>query len=58
MKYNKISYTINVENLKQAMITIHVNYLHNIQMKMIDEAVEKSDMIEAKEIIQYIMEKK
>ena len=52
------SYTISVENLKQAMITIHVNHLHNIQMKMIDEATEKSDMAEAKAVIQYIMEKK
>lgn len=51
------SYTINVENLKQAMITIHLNHLHNIQMEMIEEAVEKSDLAEAKAVIQYIMEK-
>jgi hypothetical protein len=52
------SYTINVGNLKQAMIKIHLNHLHRVQLDMIDEAVEKSAMREAKEVIQYIMEKK
>ena len=32
--------------------------LHNQQMQMIDLAVEKSNMKEAKEVIQYIMEKR
>jgi hypothetical protein len=32
--------------------------LHNQQLQMIDLAVEKSNMKEAKEVIQYIMEKK
>jgi hypothetical protein len=49
------SYTINVENLKQAMITIHVNHLHQIQLDMIDEVVLKSDLNEAKVVINHIM---
>lgn len=52
------SYTITAKNLREAMITIHVNHLHQVQLDMIDEAVLKSDMAEAKAIIQYIMEKK
>jgi hypothetical protein len=32
--------------------------LHNQQLQMIDLAVEKSNMREAKEVIQYIMEKR
>lgn len=51
------SYTINVENLKQAMITIHVNHLHQIQLDMIDEVVLRSDLKEAKVVINHIMEK-
>jgi hypothetical protein len=51
------SYTITVNNLKQAMITIHVNHLHQIQLDMIDEAVLKSDLNEAKVLINHIMEK-
>lgn len=49
---------LNVSSLKQAAIQIHLNYLHRIQLDMIDEVVEKSDLREAKEVIQYIMEKK
>jgi len=51
------SYTINVENLKQAMITIHINHLHQIQLDMIDEVVLKSELSEAKAVINHIMEK-
>lgn len=58
MKYRLSSYTINVDNLKQAMINIHINHLHSVQLDMIDEAVDKSDLKEAKQVIQYIMEKK
>lgn len=61
MNYNyngkPISYTINVANLKQAMINIHLNHLHTAQLNMIDEAVEKSDLTEAKAVIKHIMEK-
>lgn len=49
---------LNVNNLKQAAIAIHLNYLHRVQLEMIDEAVNKSDLKEAKEVIQYIMELK
>jgi len=52
------SYTINVDNLKQAMVNIHLNHLHSIQLDMIDEAVLKSDMTESKELLKHIMEKK
>jgi len=50
--------TLNVNNLKQAAIVIHLNYLHRVQLEMIDEAVNKSDLKEAREVIQYIMELK
>jgi hypothetical protein len=56
--YKSISYTINVANLKQALVNIHLNHLHSVQLDMIDEAVLKSDMKESKEVLQYIMEKK
>jgi len=46
------------DNLKQSMIEIHLNYLHRVQLDMIDEAVEKSDMKESKEVIKHIMELK
>jgi hypothetical protein len=62
MNYNSgdkpISYTINVDKLKEAMIKIHLNHLHSVQLDMIDEAVLKSNMSEAKEVLSYIMEKK
>lgn len=45
-------------SLKQSMIEIHLNYLHRVQLDMIDEAVEKSDMKESKEVIKHIMELK
>lgn len=56
MNNKPISYTISVADLKQAMINIHLNHLHKVQLDMIDEAVEKSDMAEAKAVIQHIME--
>jgi hypothetical protein len=45
-------------SLKQSMIEIHLNYLHRVQLDMIDEAVEKSNMKESKEVIKHIMELK
>ena len=48
---------LNVNNLKQVAVAMHLNYLHTIQLNMIDEAVEKSDMKEARDVISYIMEK-
>jgi hypothetical protein len=50
-------FTINVENLKRAMIIMHLNHLHEIQLDMIEEVVAKSDMAEAKAVIKHIMEK-
>ena len=57
-----MSYTINmnkltVNNLRDVMVTLHLNHLHNTQLDMIDEAVLKSDMSDAKEVLKYIMEK-
>jgi hypothetical protein len=51
------SITMNVRSLKGIMIELHLNYLHKTQLDMIDEAVLKSDMSDAKEVIKYIMEK-
>ena len=50
-------YAINVRNLKDIMITLHLNHLHQTQLDMIDEAVLKSNMIESKTVIKHIMEK-
>ena len=55
---NNKGFTINVDNLKRAMIIMHLNHLHEIQLDMIEEVVSKSDMKEAKMVIQHIMEKK
>jgi hypothetical protein len=59
MKYKRYpSQTpLNVNNLKTVVVAMHLNYLHTIQLDMIDEAVEKSDLSEAKDVISYIMEK-
>lgn len=59
MKYKRYpSQTpLNVNNLKTVVVAMHLNYLHGIQLDMIDEAVEKSDMKEARDVISYIMEK-
>lgn len=58
MNQKRTSYTITVANLKQAMVSIHLNHLHNLQLDMIDEALEKSDLSDAKEVLKYIMDKK
>jgi hypothetical protein len=54
----KNDWALTPQELKAAMVQIQLNHLHSIQLDMIDEVVEKSDMSEAKELIQYIMEKK
>lgn len=43
--------------MRKEDIMTFVSGLHEIQMEMIDEAVEKSDCKDAKEVIQRIMEK-
>lgn len=60
MNYGKQTYTILYSNHKNAAIdlTSFLNHLHEIQLDMIDEATEKSDMRDAKELLKYIMEKK
>ena len=42
---------------KRELIAIHLNYLHTTQLDMIDEAVDNSDLSQAKEVIEYIMKK-
>jgi hypothetical protein len=58
MSHKPKSYTLGQKSLKEIMVELHLNYLHKTQLEMIDEAVDKSDMREAKEVLQYIMEKK
>ena len=48
----KITYTMSKED-----IMTFVSGLHEIQMEMIEKAVEKSGLKEANEVIKYIMEK-
>jgi hypothetical protein len=55
-KYNY--YEVNVNNLKQIVVQLHLNRLHSYQLDMIDEAVNKSDLTQANEVIKHIMEKK
>lgn len=43
---------------KKVIIDDFVNTLHDMQLEFIDEAVDKSDLREANEVIKYIMEKK
>ena len=45
------------EELKKILLNSHLEYLHNTQLDMIDEAVERSNMTESKEVLKYIMEK-
>ena len=54
----KTNWALTPEDLKQAMIQIHLNHLHSVQLDMIDEAVEQSDWSQSKLVIDYIMEKK
>lgn len=42
---------------KRQVIDAAVAHLHNLQLDMIDEAVEKSDLRQAKEVIDYIRNK-
>lgn len=49
---------INKRHFERVLIDCLLKDLHNQQFEMIEMAVEQSDMREAKEVIQYIMEKK
>ena len=42
---------------KKEFVMQHLKHLHDVQLNMIDEALEKSDLKEAKELIEYIMKK-
>lgn len=42
---------------KSDFILIQLKYLHDVQLKMIDEVVDKSDLSQAKQLIEYIMKK-
>jgi hypothetical protein len=50
-------FVINKKYFERVLIDCLLKDLHNQQMQMIELAVEKSEMREAKEVIQYIMEK-
>jgi hypothetical protein len=50
-------YKIQSLNRKRQIIDRTVNELHNIQLEMIDEAVNKSDLQQAKELIAWIASK-
>jgi hypothetical protein len=56
-KFNYNKYTVNTEKLRDKMIAIHLNFLHNSQLDMIDSAVEKSDWNESRTVINHIMQK-
>ena len=45
------------EDLKRIIIQETINLLHRDQLDMIDEAVERSDLTQAKELIDYIRNK-
>lgn len=49
---------IDKKHFEQALINCLLRDLHNQQLDMINEVVDKSDMREANEVIKYIMEKK
>lgn len=54
--YKSITYTTNVAGGK-VNITQFLNELHTIQLDCIDEALEKSDLKEANDVIAYIKSK-
>jgi hypothetical protein len=53
----KTDWALTPQDLKAAMIQIHLNHLHSVQLDMIDEVVDASNFEEAKEVLSYIMEK-
>ncbi len=52
--YRSITYTVNGESQGTVDLTGFLNELHDIQLDCIDEALEKSNLKEANEIIAYI----
>lgn len=57
--YKNFNYTVtfNSANRKRQIINHMVNDLHTMQMDMIDEAVGKSDLKQANDVINFIKEK-
>lgn len=59
--YNSIRwnqpYNVSVGWRKRKIIENTLNELHETQLQMIDEAVESSDLSQAKEVIEYIKNK-
>jgi hypothetical protein len=51
--YSRITYTVN----NRVVIDQLLDDLHTIQLDYIDEAVDKSDLSDAKAVIQWIKEK-
>lgn len=60
---NKVNYSVRWTQpyssgwRKRKIVEQTLNELHSIQLDMIDDAVEKSDMAQAKELINYIKNK-
>ena len=57
MENKKPLYNIRYVMRKEDIMTF-VSGLHKVQEQMLEEALAKSDMKEAREVIKYIMEKK
>lgn len=55
-RYKSITYTVGTNN-GTVNLTEFLNDLHSVQLDCIDEALEKSDLREAKEVIEYIKAK-
>lgn len=57
--YKNFNYTVtfNSASRKRQIINQMVNELHTIQMDMIDQAVDSSDLQQANEVINFIKEK-
>ena len=51
--YRRITYTVN----KRIVIDKLLNDLHSVQLDYIDEAVDKSDLSDARAVIEWIKEK-
>ena len=51
--YNNVRYSF---NRKRQIINQSLNELHNMQLDMIDQALELSDLRDAKEVINYVKE--
>lgn len=57
--YKNFNYTVtfNSANRKRQIINHMINDLHTMQMDMIDQAVDKSDLKQANDVINFIKEK-